>query len=953
MREKHFAHYGFWVFFLWTAPIISQAQQRESSEIGYHKTNIQSALSDTIDIGYRKIRTEDFNGASYTISAKELENIPVTNLTNLLSGLVPGFFSIQNSGGTVDESADYWIRGIRTYSEGVLVLVDGQEREFGILTSKEISNITVLKDATVSALYGTRAANGIIFVTTKKGVQGKPRVELSSQLINQQPIGMLTPVDALTYATNYNAAMQYDGRAASTMYSNDYLQQYRNRQGVDQEQYPDVDWIGDYFKKSSWVQRHNLSVSGGSARTRYFINGGFLSQNGMFNTLSESAYSTNNTTSRYNLRSNLEVDVTPTTMLELDLYGWNDKQNRPGGDSFAAYTALVNTPANAFPAYYLDNGQYIDQDGSPVTGANGKIVAGNSLNSNPWALLNRNGYSVLNRTYGSFRGKLNQNLSFITKGLNAAVTLSMDSYTGSIISREKGFAYYNAVSSSSLQKTGIDDNLDNTVTGIASQARTSLDFQLSYDKSFGKNNVSATTFYNQYEYDVQTSIPSRFQTIGYWAGYNFAHKYYLDFTGSYHGVYKFAPENRFGFFPAVSAGWAISNEKFFKPLSKVVSYFKLRGSYGLVGNQRGVNEFEYQSRLNAVGGVYNFGNNMANANGYVEDIIANPGLTWEKAKQMNLGANLRMFNNRLNYVVDYFEDTRTDIYMTNSNVTSLLGTVAQVRENIGEMNSRGIEMMLSWNSSVGKLGYHLGATYSATDNKIVKTGEVAEQYPWLETTGYSRGIRYGYEALGLFQSYDEIAASPRQTFSTVQPGDIKYRDINGDGLIDRNDVVPLGYGTVPREFFGVNGGLSFANFGLNFLFQGAGKVSQMLSGRVAFPFLSNGTMYENQLDYWTPENTDASLPNISTVTSGANNSQASSFWMKNTSYVRLKTLELSYALTEKTLKNVFVDNLRFFLTGYNLFTWSKGESPLDPEDAGNSNTMPLTRNISFGLSARF
>jgi len=239
------------------------------------------------------------------------------------------------------------------------------------------------------------------------------------------------------------------------------------------------------------------------------------------------------------------------------------------------------------------------------------------------------------------------------------------------------------------------------------------------------------------------------------------------------------------------------------------------------------------------------------------------------------------------------------------------------------------------------------------DNMIVKTGEVQEQYPWLETAGYPRGIRYGYEALGLFRSYDEIATSPRQTFSEVQPGDIKYRDINGDGVIDRNDQVPLGYGSLPREFFGVNGGLSFKNFGLNFLFQGAGRVTQMLSDRAAFPFLSNGTMYENQLDYWTPENTSASLPNISTVNSGVNNTQTSSFWMKNTSYVRLKTLELSYQLPKKTLRNVFLDDLRFFATGYNLFVWSKGESPLDPEDTGSSNTMPLTRNISLGLSARF
>lgn len=938
MSEKHVGRFRLWIFFLWISPLISNAQQ-----------------SDTLDLGYRKMRIEDFNGSSYTITAKELENIPVTNLTNLLSGLVPGFFSIQTSGGTVNESADYYIRGIRTNAEGVLVLVDGQERDFGVLSTQEVSSITVLKDAAASVLYGTRAANGIILVTTKKGVMGKPTVQFTTQVINQQPIGMLTPVDALTYSTNYNQAMQYDGKDASSLYSTFYLQQYRNRQGVNSEHYPDVNWMNDYFRENSLVQRHNINVSGGSERTRYFINGGFLSQNGMFNTESGSSNTTNNKTSRYNLRSNLEVDVTPSTLLNLDLYGWNDKQNRPGGDSYGAYSALINTPPNAFPAYYANTGQYVDQEGSIVNGADNKIVAGSNLRTNPWALLNRNGYSILNRIYGSFRAKLTQDFSFLAKGLNASVLLSMDGYSAAVTSREKGFAYYQLTdfSSNNLRRTGNDGKMGNSVSDVGSQTRNSLDFQLAYARSFGKNNVSATTFYNQYEFDDQTSIPSRFQTIGYWAGYNFDHRYSLDFTGSYHGVYKFAPGERFGFFPAISAGWTVSNERFFEPLNKVISYLKLRSSYGLVGNQRGVSEFQYRTRLNAVNGVYNFGNGMTNANGYVEDIIANPGLTWEKSRQLNIGANLRMLDNRLSYVVDYFKDNRTDMYMTNSNVTSLLGTVATVQQNIGEMYSKGVEMGLSWSSSVGKLGYRLGATYSLTDNEIVKTGELKETYPWLETTGYARGLRYGYQALGLFNSYDEIATSPRQTFSEVEPGDIKYRDVNGDGIVDRNDQVPLGYGSVPREFFGINGGLSFRNFGLNFLFQGAGRVTQMLDGRVASPFASNGTMYEHQLDYWTPENPSATLPNISAVTSSANNTQNSSFWMKNTSYLRLKTVDLYYDLPETLSKKMYLNNLRIFANGYNMFVWTKGESPLDPEDTGSSNTMPLTRNVSLGLSARF
>lgn len=938
LRIKKLILYGLCMCFVWCIPFLLKAQQ-----------------NDTLNLGYKKISAADFNGSAYTITADELRNLPVTNLTNLLSGLVPGFFSVQTSGGTVNEAADYWIRGIRTNAEGVLVLVDGQERAFGILSSHEVESITVVKDPLVSALYGTRAANGIIFVNTKKGHKGKPTIEFTTQMINQKPLGMLRSLNALEYAQYYNEAIKYDGLDASKMYAEQYLNQYKNRTDVNQEFYPDIDWLDTYFKKSNWVQRYNLSITGGGERTRYFINGGYLKQAGMFNTDKESSYTTNNTTSRYNIRSNLEVDVTSTTLLNLELYGWYDKQNRPGGDSYGAYNALITTPPNAFPPYYVDNGQYKDQNGNSITGINGRITAGNSLVSNPWALLNRNGYSILNRVYGSFRAKLTQDFSFLTKGLTASAMLSMDSYTAALTDRSKPYAYYSmpTINATILQRTNTDEQMKNAVSNKSSEARASLDMQLAYDRAIHNHHISALVFYNQYEFDDQTSIPSRFQTIGSWLSYNYNHKYYIDFTGSYHGVYKFAPGNKFGFFPAVAAGWNISNEKFFNPLKNVVPYLKLRGSYGLVGNQRGVSEFQYKTRLNEISAVYYFGNAMNAKPGYVEDILANPNLTWEKAKQLNVGADIKLFDNKFSYTVDYFKDQRSDMYMVNNNVTSLLGSIATVQQNIGEMKSEGVEMAASWKSSIGKVGYMLGGMYSSTNNENIKTGEVQEPYYWLQDAGYGRGIRRGYVATGLFQSIEEIAASPKQTFSEIQPGDIKYKDINGDGIIDRNDQVPLGYGNVPRVFYGFNLGANYKGLGFLVLFQGAQKVTQMLGGKVAFPFLSNGTMYEHQRDYWTPENPGAALPNISTLNSNVNNSQTSSFWMKDASYLRLKTIELYYEFPESLLKKTFMNNLRIFANGYNMYVWSKNDSPLDPEDNGASNTMPLTRNMSIGLSVRF
>ncbi|WP_018630170.1 SusC/RagA family TonB-linked outer membrane protein [Niabella aurantiaca] len=937
---KNFLSYGVSLLIFITCPFLLKAQQ----------------AADTLDLSYKEIAPEDFNGAAYTITMDQFKNLPVTNLTNLLTGIVPGFFSIQRSGGTADEGADYWIRGIRTTAEGVLVLVDGQERAFGVLSSYEIESITVLKDALATVLYGTRAANGAILVTTRKGKKGKPAIELTAQLIRQKPLSLLKPLNALDYAIQHNKALQYDGMSASEMYAQQYLQQYRAREGVNPEHYPDVNWLDDYFRKQSWVQAYNLSISGGSDRTRYFVNGNFLDQDGMFHTDQESNYSTNNRTRRYNLRSNLEVDVTKTTLLNVDLYGWYDKQNRPGGDSYGAYNALVTTPSNAFPPYYLDDGGYMDQDGNKVAGINGRITAGDGIRPNPWALLNRNGYSVLNRVYGSFRTKLTQDLAFITPGLKASALLSMDTYTASVTDRQKTYAYYQLADVKNpdvLRRTNTDEQMNNDVTDQKSEGRNALEVQLNYQRALKKHNISALVFYNQYEFTDQTSVPSRFQTIGSWLGYNYNRKYYLDITGSYQGIYKFAPGKRFGLFPAVAAGWAVSNEKFFSGIRKYVSYFKLRGSYGVAGNQRGVSEFQYMGRLNAAGGVYNFGNNMGGVGGYVEDIIANPGLTWEKATQANVGVNLNLFRDRFRFVFDYFSDNREDLYLVNNNITALFGTVATIRQNIGSMRSQGYDIGASWNAAIGALGYTLGATYSFARNENLKTGEVPEPYPWLQETGYARGLQRGYVALGLFDSYDEIAAAPRQTFSTVRPGDIRYKDINGDGIIDRNDIVPIGYGNTPQVFYGLNAGLTYKGIGFSILFQGAGRVSRMLTGKVAYPFFADGNMYEHQLDYWTPENKSARWPVLSTLNSGVNNTQPSSFWLMDARYLRLKNVELSYELPESILKRSFIKNIRLFANGYNLYVWTPGDSLLDPEDSGNSDTMPLTRNMSVGCSFRF
>lgn len=908
-----------------------------------------------LDLSYIEIDTDDYNGSAYRISGEQIRNLPVSNLGNAINGLVPGFFSRQKSGGIVNESPSYWIRGIHTASasEGVLVLVDGQERDFGSLSPYEIEDIIVLKDAAATVLYGMRAANGAILVNTRQGNVSKPQIELTVQMINQKPFGQLKRLNSLGYATNYNAAQIND--AAAPSYSDHYLSQYRN--GANNELYPDIDWLGDLMQSSSWMQRYNLNLHGGTKKIRYFINAGLLTQNGFFKTDDENKYSTNNNADRFNIRSNVEFDLTSTTLFSLDLYGLNETQNRPANNSSGLYNSLLSTPPNSFPYYYSDNGNYIDDKGNAVSSHNGKIIAGNGISSNPWATLNRAGYGTYRATYGSFRTKAFQNLDVITKGLSAAVTFSMDSYTQAVTNRSKEFAYYqmteNTLNSNVLTIGGADGTMQNTIGSKSSERRTTIEAQVSWNRSFDKHNISTSAFYNQYEQADEVTIPQRFQSLNGWAGYNYDKRYGVDFLMSYSGAYKFEKGNRFGFFPTVAAGWTVSNESFFAGVKDWFSFLKLRGSFGMIGNYRGVDDFAYIGSLSNVAGTYNVGNSMSGVPGYTESIIANPTVIWEEVKLSNVGLDARLFGNRLALTAEYFYDDRTGIYMANNRVSSLYGYDASISENLGEMHSQGVDVSLNWNDKIGDFGYSLGGTFSYADNVLTANGQADQPYSWLYDTGYSRGTKKGYIAEGFFNSYEEIAAAPYQTFGDVHPGDVRYKDINADGLIDSNDQVPIGYADVPKLYYSGMLGLSYKGFSLSTVFVGASKFSRNINNiKVAYPFYENGTIYEHQLNYWTPENPNAEYPRISLNNTSGNNVQNSTIWVKDVWFLRLNTIQLAYELPERLFDKTFISGLQLFANAYNVYTWSNLDV-VDPMADETASSMPLTRNINFGFSLRF
>lgn len=919
-----------------TAPL--QAQQ------------IDNNLSDeSLDLNFRKVDPIAFNGSSYTIDGESLRNMPVTHLANLLSGLIPGFYSRQTSGSVIDESPDYYIRGRRTTSEGVLVLVDGQERSFGSLSSFEIDKITVLKDAAAVVLYGMRAANGAILVTTRRGVKGKPKIEFSGQLINQYPLMVPKAVNATDYARMYNEALANDNPAALPYYADPSL--YTN--SPTPEKYPDMDWYGKFYDPKQLMQRYNLNVTGGTDRTRYFVNFGALTHEGMYNTDEANTYSTDNEIERYNLRSNFEVDVTPTTMLTADVYGWVETQNRPNGSSINAFTAIMNTPANAFPIYYTDHGKFKDMAGQVVTGKNGRIISGSSLYSNPWTMLNQGGYSISTEIYGSFRAKLDQNLDFIAKGLSASGEISMDSQVSWVTNRTKGNAYYELINDSTLKKTGTDGSMENSVGSKASNRRTAINLQVSYNRQFGEHAISALATYNQYESANEVSIPTRMQGFSGWLAYNYDQRYSFDLLASYYGSYKFAKGKRFGFFPTVSAGWTISNEAFFKDATSLFTHLKVKGSVGQVGSDRGVAAHQFLSAMEQTGNVYYFGNNMGGVGGYLETQIANPNVTWEKALIYNVGVEGRMLNNQLSFTAEYFKDQRSDIYRTNERIGGIYGLASTIKQNIGSMYSQGADVSAQWSSKIGDLSYNIGATYSISKNLVQDFGEADQDWDYLYEKGYALGVYRGFEVAGIFQTIEEIndPTTPVHTFSQVQPGDLRYVDTNLDGVIDDNDAKPIGNSAVPNQFFGINLGAEYKGLGFTVLFQGAMDVSRNISGNFGQPFIGNGTIYEHQLDYWTPTNTAAEFPRLSlNNVSGTNNMKGSTLWIRDADYIRLKTAQVYYNLPESLFNGTkILRGVQFYLSGYNLLTWDKLKI-MDPEwDAG---TFPVMKNVSIGCTIK-
>ena len=955
-------------------------------------------------IAYGKQSKMSVTAAISSIDTKELLKSPSGSVANALSGAVTGLSSIQPSGQPGAENPSIYIRGTGSLSDELskpLILVDGVERSFFQMDSHEIESITVLKDAASTAVFGVRGANGVVLVTTRRGVSGKPVISLNSSFGLTQALRNLKGVDSYTYATLYNEAQLSDNPSLTESqlgFSPFVIDMFRTNE--DPIMFPNVDWNDYLFKNLAWQTQHNLTLSGGGERFRYFVSLGYLLQDGMLKQLGES-YDPNYQYKRFNYRSNVDIDITKSTLLKVNIGGHVGAKREPRTDELWR-KVLWSTP---FSSPGIVDGKLISNIYS-----NRYISIGER--SCPLDYYYNYGYNVDTDNVLNLDLALEQKLDFITPGLSMNIKGAYNTNYNVKASRTPSGAdsMCTPIYLGSIETPGMDfwdPRFDRTivyqtdgVSGLHEQMSYGEEvgrgrnwygeFSLNYSRSFGDHDVSALFLYNQSKkYYPETKIDGKVfymdiptAYVGYVGRMTYAYKkrYMVDLNAGYNGSENFAPDKRFGFFPAVSAGWILSEEKFMKK-QKVIDFLKLRASYGIVGNDKMENaRFLYMagawSGYNTVAkgqGSWQFGKDggtglLPDAK---ENTMGNPDVTWEKVAKQNYGIDLKMFDSRLGLTADVFFEKRKDILSTRNTLPAITD-INLPKINLGKVNNHGYELSLGWNDRAGKVDYWLKANVSYAKNKIIYMDEVVPNEPYMAETGRSTGLTYGY-IFDRFLQKDDFDADgnlkkdengrqilPQMALGTPRPGDALFKDLNGDGVINGDDKTRFGYAERPDYVFGFLGGLKWKNFEFSMQWTAAMNASRILDGeyRNAFGSTNSRMLLKFLADgRWTEENPNSRFPRL-TFMNKSHYLQTSDLWLMNGSYLRLKTAEISYTLPQKDfLKKVGIESVRFYCNGYNLLTLFSdlNDIDIDPEgvtDGGNNN-YPNIRIYNFGVNISF
>ncbi|WP_354361129.1 TonB-dependent receptor [Pedobacter sp. UYP30] len=909
-------------------------------------------LNDVVAVGYGKQKKITTTGAISTVNAEELKQ-PVANLTNVIAGRVAGIIGVQRSGQPGYDNSEIYIRGISTFtSSSPLILVDGVERSFSNVDPEDIASFSVLKDASATAVYGVRGANGVILIETKKGKFGKPTINIQYDQGLTQFTSIPKFADGVTYMNMANEAYK-------SSFPNDPTPKYTADQiaktaaGTDPDLYPNVDWFNTLFNKSGQNRRARVNANGGSESAKYYLSLGYYDEDGLYKTDGLANYNSAIKFTRYNFTSNLTLDVTKTTRIDFGASGWLSNGNYPGNSVDAIWTSSYLLPPIVIPPVYSN-------------GLNSQIRTGDVLN--PYNLLTQSGYATEFRSQLWSNIRVTQDLGGILKGLSASGMFSFDNYNTHNISRTKTVDGYLATGRDAdgnllLDKTSIGTSFLGYGRTNGGTRQFYTEAKVDYVNKFGKNDVTGLILFNAqdredaFANDFINSIPYRYLGLAGRATYAYDNRYLAEANFGYNGSETFAPGKRFGFFPSFSAGWVLSEENFFKPLTNIFQFVKFRYSYGEVGNSAiGGRRFGYISTVNDHGN-YSFG--IARDNNFTGlDIGDYPvDVTWEKAKKQNLGIELRALHQDLSITADIFQEIRTGIYRQRGDVPTYVGILNLPQANLGEVHNRGIDGNVEYHKKIGDWQFQLRGNLTWTRANVINDANAPWPYPWQQRIGRKFGQRFGYTALGLFKSADDVANSPYQT-GTNRAGDIKYKDLNGDGVINNFDQGPIGYGSIPEIVYGFGPTFSWKGFALSAWFKGISNVDIRLNGDGFQPFSQGGergNLLSQITDRWTPEN-NADHPMYPRLTYGNDNMnyENSTWWVRNGAFLRLQTAQLSYDFAgSKWLKHTGMSNLNIYFIGYNLFTASQFKLWDVELGDGRGAQYPLLKTFNFGIKTTF
>jgi len=924
-------------------------------------------LSEVQVIGYGQKKKVTMTGAVVSINTAELLKSPSPNIGNILAGNLSGVSSVQYSGQPGADNPEIFVRGIgslTTANSSPLILVDGVERSFFNLDPNEIESVSVLKDASATAVFGVRGANGVILVTTRRGDEGTAKVSVTTSYGYQTPTRMVEFADANKWVSYYEEALKNDGRAP--VFSDEAKEAFRT--GSNPLIYPNVDWMDMLFKKTAPQSQTNVNITGGTKRVRYFTSLGSLFQDGMFENY-DSRYNGNFYFKRYNYRTNLDIDFTSTTTMKINLGGRLENRNQP----------QVDDQSQLFRYLYW---------ATPIVGAgivDGKWITNNSLyvpiNGND-GLSSYYGKGFINTTRNDLNidVELKQKLDFITKGLSLKVKGAYNSIYNHSKNRsssienfkpwyKKDITWITNTPASEMNDIVFVKNGDEGVLSYGESfskgrnwyAEASLD----YSRSFGNHNVSALALYNQSRsyYPVSyTEIPTGYVGLVGRVTYDYKTRYMLDLNMGYNGSENFPndPKLRFGLFPSASVGWIISEEQFMKN-QQFISFLKLRASYGVVGNDKANDSYRFlylpDSYVTGAKG-YNFGVNVTSLlPGVAEGKIGNPLITWETSYKQNYGVDMSFIKNKLALSVDVFFEHREGILATKKRDPGFLAMNLPVL-NLGVVDNKGTELTLKWRDKIGKLDYYVNMNLSYTKNVIVYQDEVLSPYDYQWRTGKSVGQYFGKKFIGFY--YDGMTDNGQPIAKhpgSLMPGDAVYRDLSGDGLIDANDDAAMGNPVYPSLNGGITLGANYKGFSFSMLWVGATMTSRLLEEtfRVPLGATGNRSLMQSQYDNrWTPETaTTATLPRPSFAAVANNYDFNSDLWLKDASYLRLKTIEVSKTLSIPFFKKMGISQFRVFGNAYNVLTFDYLKIA-DPETQTSSRpTYPTMRIMNVGINASF